>query len=225
MRTHNIFSIRVFNQQGATLIVSLVILAVVTVLGLASIRSSNLELRMAASARDRAIAFQRAEAALSTVEQSIAQSPFEVTSFMPTCTGNRCFNPDCTNGLCFSGDLEGAVQRSDCRLAGRDGAVSRAKEHWRISTHWETENRLPTVPIDTGRRNPPAEENEDPTPIIAEVPYMIEFLCFVPRSSDAIDDENSTNSGVPLYRITARAEGDAKRASVMLQSVVRAGNR
>lgn len=51
-------------QTGAVLIVGLVLLLILTVIGLASIRGSDLQERMAGNMRDRNIAFQASEAAL-----------------------------------------------------------------------------------------------------------------------------------------------------------------
>lgn len=201
-------------QQGATLIVSLIILAVITILGVASMRSSNLELKMAASARDRAVAFQSAESALGQVE-ALINTNFTIANVLPGCPGSNCFRPNCNNGLCFSGDLAGAVNRDDCRLAGSDG---KAVQKWQDQGLWDDVNTHQKVQVLT---NSSADEDGNYSPV--DVRYMIEFLCFVPRNDKAIDDgENSRNNGVPLYRITVRAEGDAGRSAVMLQSVYRA---
>lgn len=55
----------IFRQQaGAVLIVGLVLLLILTVIGLASIRGSDLQERMAGNMRDRNMAFQASEAAL-----------------------------------------------------------------------------------------------------------------------------------------------------------------
>lgn len=51
-------------QAGAVLIVGLVLLLILTVIGLASIRGSDLQERMAGNMRDRNLAFQASEAAL-----------------------------------------------------------------------------------------------------------------------------------------------------------------
>lgn len=57
-------AIEIKQQAGAVLIVGLVLLLILTVIGLASIRGSDLQERMAGNMRDRNIAFQSAEAAL-----------------------------------------------------------------------------------------------------------------------------------------------------------------
>jgi type IV pilus assembly protein PilX len=57
---------RVFRsrQQGVTLIVALIFLAILTLLGITVARTTSLEERMAGNTRDRDIAFQSAESAL-----------------------------------------------------------------------------------------------------------------------------------------------------------------
>lgn len=52
------------SQKGAVLIVSLIILVVMTVIGLAGMEITSLEEKMAGNTRDRNIAFQAAEATL-----------------------------------------------------------------------------------------------------------------------------------------------------------------
>lgn len=58
-------------QSGAALVVALVLLLIVTVLGIAGIRSSTLQERMSGNMYDRSIAFQRAEGALRAAEDAI----------------------------------------------------------------------------------------------------------------------------------------------------------
>lgn len=58
-------------QRGVALIVALVLLLIVTVLGLAGMRSAALQERMSANMFDRSLAFQRSEAALRAAENAI----------------------------------------------------------------------------------------------------------------------------------------------------------
>ena len=55
-------------QRGATLIVSLIILLILTLLGVTAMQSSTMEERMAGNINDRNLAFQAAESALRTGE-------------------------------------------------------------------------------------------------------------------------------------------------------------
>jgi type IV pilus assembly protein PilX len=206
-------NIKRHRQQGATLIVSLVILAVVTLLGVASMRSSNMELRMAASARDRAVAFQRAEAALMYVESALSTSPYSKASFDSNCTGT-CFTKECDSGLCFSGDYDSQGRPDQCNLVDPNDI---AKPAWAQNSFWEQEGKYRTQVV------PGTVQDSDPEP----VKYVIEFLCFAPSGdrdiyggAGGVVREGDTY--VPLYRITARAAGEAGRSTVVLQSVYRA---
>jgi len=58
-------------QRGVALVVSLVLLLVATLIGLASVRGTNLQERMTANMYDRSLAFQRAESALRAAEDAI----------------------------------------------------------------------------------------------------------------------------------------------------------
>jgi type IV pilus assembly protein PilX len=59
------------NQRGVALVVSLVLLVVATLIGLAGIRGTTLQERMSANMYDRSLAFQRAESALRAAENAI----------------------------------------------------------------------------------------------------------------------------------------------------------
>jgi len=64
------------SQQGAILIVALVMLLLVTVIGLASIRGTSMQERMAGNLRDQELALQAAEAALRKGE-AVVTTKFE----------------------------------------------------------------------------------------------------------------------------------------------------
>ncbi|MCV6610880.1 MAG: PilX N-terminal domain-containing pilus assembly protein [Amphritea sp.] len=71
-------------QQGAVLIVSLIILIVMTVIGLAGMEITSLEEKMAGNIRDRNIAFQAAESALISGEDYL-----ESQVLLPSFTGSN----------------------------------------------------------------------------------------------------------------------------------------
>jgi Tfp pilus assembly protein PilX len=171
---------------------------------------------MASSSRDHAVAFQAAEAALAQAEQIVLAANYTADDFMCRNAGsNRCFNNTCANGLCFTGDLANAMYKDDCKIA----KPAASAEAWPAKTYWDNNgNALPKVQIAKTDIDD-ADELDDET---LEVPYMVEFLCYVPRDKQIASDENNRNGGVPLYRVTVRAEGSAGRAAVMLQSVFRA---
>lgn len=59
------------DQRGVTLAVSLILLVLATLLGLAGVRGSSLQERMSANMYDRSLAFQQAESALRAAEAEI----------------------------------------------------------------------------------------------------------------------------------------------------------
>ena len=77
-------------QAGVSLVIVLLFLLVMTVLGITAVRTSNLEEKMSGNERDRAIAFEAAEATLRDAERDISLN----------ITSSSAFNPTCTNGLC-----------------------------------------------------------------------------------------------------------------------------
>ena len=85
-------------QCGGALVAVMLLLLVTMLMALASLRTANLEERMAGHTRDRQVAFQLAEAALRDAEQTIAtdvDGPFK-----PLRPG--LFTAACTAGLCGS---------------------------------------------------------------------------------------------------------------------------
>ncbi len=72
----------VLKQRGATLLVALVMLIVMTLLGLASIRSTSMQEKMGANLYDRSLAFQAVESALREAESGITISSPALTPLM-----------------------------------------------------------------------------------------------------------------------------------------------
>lgn len=76
------------HQSGAALVVTLILLVLVTILGLAAMRNAILQERMAANAVSRGYAFQAAEAGLRQAEEAARSAS------TPTAAG-------CSNGICL----------------------------------------------------------------------------------------------------------------------------
>jgi type IV pilus assembly protein PilX len=82
-------------QRGASLIVVLVLLLVVTLLGLAVLRGTLLEERMTANMLDRSLGFQAAESALREAEELAGGAPVAPAT---GCTAaGVCSTPDATD--------------------------------------------------------------------------------------------------------------------------------
>jgi len=89
--------IKINQQKGAVLAVSLIILLVMTIIGLQGISSTTLEERMSRNYRDSQLSFQAAETALRDGEAFVESTLFKLTDYTTTCT----------NGLCFNGGASG----------------------------------------------------------------------------------------------------------------------
>lgn len=96
-------------QQGAALVIGLVIMVVLTVLGVTAARMAGLEERMAGNMRDRALALQAAELTLRDAERDILNT---VTASARNVAGLTEFSADCgastgattaDDGLCYNG--------------------------------------------------------------------------------------------------------------------------
>lgn len=91
-------------QRGAALAISLLILTVLTLLGIAALRSSRLELRLSQNAESRVNALQTAQAMADSVTQadsnlSIGAGPAYVACFKPTSNDTQ---PDNLPFVCTS---------------------------------------------------------------------------------------------------------------------------
>ncbi len=87
-------------QQGAVLIVSLIMLLIMTIIGLSAMQSTVLEEKMAGNYRNSNIAFQAAETALRDSEKDIACNNSSCTTRTAPISGISNFDANCTNGLC-----------------------------------------------------------------------------------------------------------------------------
>ncbi len=192
-------------QSGAVLLVSLVILLVISMLGIANMQSSTNELKMASSQYDRSVAFAAAEAALLAAEDRLELNTPSRAQQYNTCGGSgACFNTSCSEGLCFEGTFTDIEDEKLYCTVGPSG-TTQPIEFWSDSSLdvWNDVGKHQTVSI----------EDFD-----TDIKYIVEFLCFIPVEDDLAFAVENYKSIHPLYRITALAEGNGDRANVMLQS-------
>ena len=182
----------VLKQRGATLLVALVMLIVMTLLGLASIRSTSMQEKMGANLYDRSLAFQAVESALREAEASITVFTL---SAMGTQTGLYC-----PSG--YSG--------ASCTVHGSSSTFT---ERWQdsatvwapASTWWGT--------VDDGMKAKLGGSNATPEYIIE---YMGDF-----EDGTGCGRRGSTSCRGPRYRVTARMPPVDGRPNVMLQTTYR----
>lgn len=73
------------NQHGAALVVSLIILVIMTMLGLAAIRGVTQQERMAGNSQSRNISFQATEKTLRDIEEVLGNTSPRITQTIGTC--------------------------------------------------------------------------------------------------------------------------------------------
>lgn len=100
--THAIIQKR--NQKGASLVVGLMLLLVITIMAVAVIQVVLLQERMSRNLRDQTVAFEAAESALREAERQIASNavagnPFQFKRFTSACTA--IINTVTYSGLCL----------------------------------------------------------------------------------------------------------------------------
>lgn len=189
-------------ERGAALIISLILLVLITLVGVASLRNVVLEEKMSANYYDRSLAFQAAEAGLRAGEAvALAQSstspkhvqaeargvPTDATQCSSTCTGGLCSPPGYFD-------------------TGLNEYVTVCEGRWEMTgfTGWVDATG---VTLNTQAGGIPQ--------------YFVEYLG---KTFPCDPAEPTLNKTCARYRVTARnrnpdADPDADRAEVILQSV------
>lgn len=159
-------------QTGAVLIVSLILLATLTILGVTTMQQGSMQERMTSNMRNSDLALQAAEAALrdgeAYVEGSNVPGPF-----------------DGSDGLYIPADAEDPP-------------------NWE-SINWDSADAVRTVSV-TGVHSDPK--------------YIIERMSNIPFGNRQLAGDEPLPAGA-VYRLTARATGQAGKADVMIQSTFR----
>lgn len=194
------------SQRGATLLVALVMLIVMTLLGLASIRGTSMQEKMGANMYDRSLAFQAVESALREAEASIT-----VTTTVTNSNGLYCL-PGGTPPLCAisapapaSGE-EGSEESTPAAPAYAE-RWNDSTTQWRQATTWWGQ-------IDTAMKARLSDNSNTPPEFIIE--YMGEF-----EDGTGCGRRGSTACRGPRYRITARMPPVEGRPNVALQTTYR----
>jgi type IV pilus assembly protein PilX len=191
-------------QRGATLLVALVMLIVMTLLGIASIRGTSMQERMGANMYDRSLAFQAVESALREAEASITVS----TTVTDGSDSLYCL-PGGVPPLCAV-----AVAPPSEGGGGESASTPAYVERWndpatvwrRADTWWGQ--------IDAGMKARLSDNSDTPPQFIIE--YMGEF-----EDGTGCGRRGSTTCRGPRYRITARMPPLEGRPNVILQTTYR----
>ncbi len=208
-------------QQGVALIVSLVILVIVTIAGVATMESTGMQLKMANASRDRQEAFEATEAALRLIEENVNDNIDNLAEFdnmYLDCSGSDCFKPDCAGGRCFQGIwLDGELVKQcksidDSGSGGGGGGGGSATVEPPTTSPWETGTGSEYLNVwdDAGSHMSVDVDGYD-----NPVRYIVEFRCFTPADPGA---ELSESNYAQIFRITSRGMSNSGRIEVMLQS-------
>lgn len=187
-------------QRGVTLIVVLILVLLVTLAGVAAVRSLVVEERMAANSLDRSLAMQGAENVLRQAE-AIAQAQSLAA------TKNSGFRAYSGSDPDISYD-RGTFSATDCKSNDTDKSPCDAglcsQPTLGCTPRWEAGGTWGTVAVADG-----------PTGTNRNFQYLIEFLgsSYVCDATDP-DDKNNCSQ----YRITVRSPTGGERAFVQLQS-------
>lgn len=201
-------------EHGFVLGTVLIFMVILMMLGLASMRDSTLQERMAGNLRDRNLALQAAELAMRDAERDVAAVRASTGSFGTTRpAGERggtaaqqaewwyrnpilmqTWTPDCSRGQCWSVDSTAAT-----------------KPVWENADWGDQDGSTGTNPtVQYGQyTGAPAIAG-----LAAQPRYIMEL--FVPSQNDV----SGVESQRVVIRITARAVGQNKNTVVMLQSVI-----
>ena len=212
-------TLSVAKQNGAALIVSLIILAAITILGVANMESSSLEMKMVASQKERNINFSLAESTLAAAERQVVQSGI-TKSTLQSCGSdeNSCVFPECAgNDFCFQGNYTNAMQEIECETVNtEDAGWENFRRPWELDEVWGSAKTAAIANADIILNSPEANSNK------RSIKYFVEFMCFSPGDGLVFNGaEGNQDNGEPLYRITVKVQPENnKKQAVVLQSTI-----
>jgi Tfp pilus assembly protein PilX len=192
-------------QRGSTLIVSLILLTIITVAGLATMGTSQYDEMVTASQRQRAVTLQLAENALRQISENLVT---QYNNDGGVSLHETQFSQDCSNGLCLTMRTVPGEEVGGSRHCTPTGVTP-----WHDGEVFEDSDRHLTVP---GFIN---DQSYD-------VSYILEWRCMVPKVAENMpprkDKEhyNKPHYWTPAYRITVLAQGPGN-TEVMLQSLLK----
>lgn len=185
------------HARGAALIVSLILLVLITLVGVASLRNVVLEERMSANYFDRSLAFQAAEAGLrageAVAEAQAAATPRHAQALalgVPV-DASQC-SSTCSGGLCAPPSYYDSATNE---------TVTVCEGRW-LMNDFDGWVEATGVTLTTQAGNKPE--------------YFVEFLG---NTFPCNPNDVSSPKDCARYRVTSRSKGGPERAEVILQSV------
>lgn len=203
------------HQRGAALIVGLIMLLLMTMVGVAGMRDTLLQEKMAGNMRDREMALQAAESALRAAEISLSGTTA----------------PPISNS---SGKWDLATSGGQTAMARMDSSNNRVSEpkFWSSVWSWSTNGKYVTYGTDSlsGTSRALPDVKEQPKYVIEKLdPSQTDRNQYTDTGSSSASFVTEADLGtveditavVPDYRITARGVGATADAVVILQSTFR----
>ncbi|MDR2092514.1 MAG: hypothetical protein LBP58_04255 [Azoarcus sp.] len=188
------------HQQGATLVVSIILLALMTLLATASLRTGIQEERISAAARDRDLAFQSAEAGLRIGEAMVERWAWKPDTLpgAPSLVAPPGIDNDCSPATPRPDDGLYAEVDPDC-------APLWDKEPGEAGAFWHK------VPDDSFA-----------TDGLSLRPYYI--IEYISGTAPCNPGSGTSTPNCKRFRVTASSDTTDGRAAVMLQSIYAIGD-
>jgi Tfp pilus assembly protein PilX len=185
------------HQQGAVLYISLILLIILTIIGIAAARLQTGEAVMARNDHNHQLALQFAEAALRDAEINLADGTWSIAQFAQNNAGLYVLQTEVQGGLPLPTCLNG------CSIA----------DNFNWNAAYPGAN--PRAMIYTG----PVLANAPATPGVL-TQMIIEDLPPVARAGDPLCTPSSQTQACAVYRVTVHAVGGDASASATLQSII-----
>ena len=216
------YKIKLRRQNGAVLIVSLIMLLLLTLIGVTAMQTNGLEEKMAGNMLDRNIALQAAESALRDAERDISNTK---KNAVPRVSGVSSFTVDCgkststinDDGLClcdFLNKTSSTLDNCDSKNNYKPPSTGSDADPTNRDL-FKLVNKLDPA-VDSGKPSVAYGQFTGVDPLggglSAQPRYIIEAL-------NDMGDDCDSNSGNYCYRITVRAQGANPNTIVWLQSI------
>lgn len=185
------------DQQGAALIVGLIMLLLLTIIGLSAMQGTTMQEKMSGNMKDGALALQAGEAALRYAEKGFLES-------------RSNFDRGNTFSSCNSG----------CEIINSEGDASASNALNSDSSDWDAaalsygafeDESGNTIQIPSGSKI----DTSNTSGVVSAAPeILVEYI-----GIDPDDLEPGAVKGVDLYRVTVKAAGSSPDSQVILQTI------
>jgi type IV pilus assembly protein PilX len=186
------------HQSGVVLAISLIMLLALTLIGITSSSVTGLEEKMAANSKDKNLAFQAAEAALRSVENSL-------TTKKPTFDYSAVYTAQGQGGLYTLVNNDGSLKY------GSDGVT--AWQPFYNNVKWNDTNKVATYSIKLNSLS------LQPVTIIEEISSVPSGSIISGGSDEGGTSTPVTTGETVMFRITAHGWGSNNKAIATVQSI------